>query len=129
MKAKVRFLAFVVIALAFSGARPLRAQEAIGQLDLLYPQFAHPEADAAAAIKRNDLRFVTTNRQRTIVPGVEDYPRLRKIYRTKYIRQPFRIFATRSQNFSFNIRAEAYAASYNRVLVEHLLAHQRGKKR
>jgi hypothetical protein len=63
------------------------------------------------------------------VPGVERYPRLRKSHKTKYIRQPLRIFATRSENFSFNLRAEAYAARYNRVIVEYLLARKRGKKR
>ncbi len=119
----------MIIASALGSASLLRAQEALGELDLLYPQFAHPEEDAAAAIKRNDLRFITTDRRRTIVPGVEHYPRLRKIYKTKYIRQPFRIFVTESENFSFNIRARAYAARYNHVLVDYLLAHKRRKKR
>jgi hypothetical protein len=81
--------------------RPATAQEAIGELDLLYPQFAHPRADAAAAIKRRDFRFITINPERTIVE------RSLEICRTKYIQQPFRIFATKSQTFSFNPRARA----------------------
>jgi hypothetical protein len=106
-----------------------RAQEAIGDLDLLYPQFAHPEKDAAVAIRRRDFRFITTNRQRTIVPGVGGHANLRRKYGTKYIRQPFRIFATSSQNFSFNLRARTYAGQYNEVLLKYLLAHQRKRKR
>lgn len=96
-----------------------QGQDAFAGVDLLYPEFTHPEQDAQAAIKRRDLRFIATDRQQT-APGVERYPRLKEIYGTKVIRQRFRIFATGSQNFSFNLRARAYAEDYNRTLLQYL---------
>lgn len=107
--------------LLFAGAciSSARGQDAFSGVDLLYPEFAHPQQDAQAAIKRRDLRFIATDRHQT-TPGVERYPRLKEIYGTKVIRQRFRIFVTRSQNFSFNLRARAYAADYNRILLEYL---------
>ena len=99
-------------------------QDAFGGVDLLYPEFAHPQPDAQAAIKRGDFRFIVTDRHQT-APGVERYPRLKEIYGTKVIRQRFRIFATRSQNFSFNLRARAYAEAYNRTMLHYLLREQR----
>jgi hypothetical protein len=51
---------------------PLIGQEAgagIG-IDLLYPEFAHPREDVAAAIQRDDLRFIAIDRARRIVPGM-----------------------------------------------------------
>ena len=123
---------FLLLLIAIFGGLAMgsaRAQEAIGDLDLLYPQFAHPEKDAAVAIRRRDFRFITTNRQRTIVPGVDRHANLRRKYGTKYIRQPFRIFATSSQNFSFNLRARTYAGQYNEALLKYLLAHQQKRKR
>ncbi len=89
-------------------------------VDLLYPEFAHPQEDAIAAIKRRDFRFIMIDRRET-VPGVEHYPQLKATYGTKFIKQRFRIFATRSQNFSFNLRARTYAHDYNQTLVRYLL--------
>lgn len=95
-------------------------QEAFTGVDLLYPEFAHPGEDALAAIKRRDFRFIMIDRRGT-VPGVERFPQLKAIYGTKFIRQRFRIFASRSQNFSFSLRARTYAHDYNQALVRYLL--------
>ncbi len=89
----------------------------------MYPEFAHPERDAAAAIQRRDFRFIAVDRARTIVPGMERSRRLQLTYGTKYIRQRLRLFATTSQNFSYNLRARAYAAQYNLTLATYLRAH------
>ena len=112
--------AFLLIFLGCTFASPARADETSAGVDLLYPEFAHPQEDARTAIERNDLRFITTDRHHT-VPGVESYPRLVAAQGTKFIKQRFRIFATRSQNFSFDIRARSYAADYNRALLRYLL--------
>jgi hypothetical protein len=95
-------------------------QDSLAGVDLLYPEFAHPQEDALVAIKRRDFRFITIDRRET-VPGVERYPQLKATYGTKFIKQRFRIFATRSQNFSFNLRARAYAYDHNQTLVRYLL--------
>ncbi|MDQ3545911.1 MAG: hypothetical protein M3429_05250, partial [Verrucomicrobiota bacterium] len=58
-------------------------------------------------------------------PGIERYPRLKEIYGVKVIKQRFRIFATRSQNFSFGLRARAYAHDYNQTLLEYLLKRRK----
>ena len=105
-------LLFVGIALA----SPLRGQDSFAGIDLLYPEFAHPQEDALAAIKKRDFRFVATDRHQT-TPGVEHYPRFKEMYGTKIIKQRFRIFITRSQNFSFDLRARAYAYEYNQTLL------------
>ncbi|MEO5717418.1 MAG: hypothetical protein ABIR29_02475 [Chthoniobacterales bacterium] len=115
-----RFLAACIslfIGLAF--AAPLPGQDSFAGIDLLYPEFAHPREDALAAIKQRDFRFIATDHRNT-VPGVEAYPRLREVYGTKFIKQRFRIFATRSQNFSFGLRARAYAFDYNQTLLVYL---------
>lgn len=117
-----RFLARCIILfveLAFSPS-PLHGQDSLAGIDLLYPEFAHPQEDARAVIKRRDFRFVATDRYKT-APGVERYPRLKEIYGTKVIRQHFRIFTTRSQNFSFNLRARTYARDYNQALLDYPL--------
>ncbi len=111
---------FVGMALAW----PVRGQDALAGIDLLYPEFAHPREDAIAAIKQRDFRFVATDRRRT-APGVERYPRLKEIYGVKLIKQRFRIFTTRSQNFSFGLRARAYASAYNQTLLEYLLRRRK----
>lgn len=49
------------------------------------------------------------------------YPRLKAHYGSKVIRQRFRIFTTRSQNLSFNLRAHTYAYDYNQTRISHLL--------
>jgi hypothetical protein len=98
----------------------VNGQDPFPGVDLLYPEFAHPQEDARAAIKRGDVRFITTDRRGT-VPGVERYPRLKATCGTKFIKQRFRIFATHSQNFSFNLRARNYAADYNQTLLRYLL--------
>lgn len=124
----------LILLVAAALVRPMAAQEAadpFAGVDLLYPEFAHPEQDARAAIARHDYRFIATDRYQQNVPGVERYPRLRAHYGTKLIRQRFRLFATNSQNFSFNLRARTYATSYNQVLVRFLLksATHRSKSR
>ena len=95
-------------------------QDSFSGVDLLYPEFAHPREDALAAVERRDFRFIMIDRQGTM-PGLERYPQLKATYRTKFIKQRFRIFATRSQNFSFNLRARTYARDYNQTLVHYLL--------
>jgi hypothetical protein len=116
-----RFLpACMLLFIGWTLASPTNGQDSFAGIDLLYPEFAHPQGDALAAIKRRDFRFITTDRHKT-VPGVERYPRLKEIYGTKFIKQRFRIFATRSQNFSFNLRARTYAYDYNRTLLRFLL--------
>ena len=94
-------------------------QDSFSGVDLLYPEFAQPREDARAAIKRRDFRFIMIDRRGT-VPGVEDYPQLKAAYGAKYIRQRFRVFVTRSENFSFNLRARTYAYDYNQTLVRYL---------
>ncbi|MEO7165582.1 MAG: hypothetical protein ABI787_07405 [Spartobacteria bacterium] len=96
-------------------------QESFPGVDLLYPEFAHPDADARAAIKKRDFRFIALDRQKQDVPAMKRYPRLVEKHGTKFIQQPFRIFATTSQNFSFTLRARTYATDYNAVVLEHLL--------
>ena len=95
-------------------------QDSFRGVDLLYPEFAHPREDALAAIKRHDFRFIMIDHRGT-VPGAEHYPQLKATYGTRFIKQRFRIFATYSQNFSFNLRARAYAHDYNQTLVRYLL--------
>jgi hypothetical protein len=103
-------------------------QDSFSGVDLLYPALAHPARDAREAIKHDDdLRFIAIDRYGKDVPGLERYPRLKQIQGTKFVRQPFRIFATRSQNFSFALRARAYAREYNEVIVHHLLDRPREK--
>ena len=116
-----RFLpACILLFVAWALVSHADGQDSFAGVDLLYPEFAHPREDALAAIKRRDFRFITTDRRQT-VPGIERYPRLREKYGTKFLRQRFRIFVTRSQNFSFNLRAQAYASDYNRTLLRYLL--------
>ena len=107
--------------LVFGFVKPAAAQDMLAGVDLLYPQLAHPETDARTAIKKNDLRFIAVDRYGKDTPGVNNYPRLKNHYGTKFVRQPFRIIATSSQDFSFRIRARAYAEIYNRILLRHLL--------
>jgi hypothetical protein len=117
--------ACIILFLGWMCISSAHGQDALAGVDLLYPEFAHPQQDALAAIKRRDLRFIATDRYQT-TPGIERYPRLKEIYGTKLIRQRFRIFATRSENFSFNLRARAYADDYNHTLLRYLLK-ERGK--
>lgn len=116
-----RFLAACMLLLiGWTLVSPTNGQDSFPGVDLLYPEFAHPQEDAQAAIKRRDFRFITTDRHKT-VPGVERYPRLKAIYGTRFIKQRLRIFATGSQNFSFDLRARAYAYAYNQTLLRYLL--------
>jgi hypothetical protein len=73
-----------------------------------------PYGDRAARL------LIMIDRQGTI-PGLERYPQLKATYSTRFIKQRFRIFATSSQNFSFNLRARTYAHDYNQTLVHYLL--------
>ncbi len=111
--------------LTFGVVKAAGAQDTLAGVDLLYPKLAYPEADARTAIKKDDLRFIAVDRYGKDTPGVNGYPRLKNRYGTKFVRQPFRIIPTASQDFSFRIRARAYAEIYNRVLLRHLL---RGKR-
>jgi hypothetical protein len=116
-----RFLAAcMLLFIGWTLVSPTNGQDSFAGVDLLYPEFAHPQKDDQAAIKRGDFRFITTDRHKT-VPGVERYPRLKAIHGTRFIKQRFRIFATGSQNFSFNLRARAYAYAYNQTLLRYLL--------
>lgn len=120
-----RFLpACILLFIGMALASPLPGQDSFAGIDLLYPEFAHPREDALAAIKNRDFRFVATDRHRT-TPGLERYPRLKEIYGTKIIRQRLRIFTTRSQNFSFNLRARTYAHQYNQTLLSYLLKRRK----
>ncbi len=115
-----RFLAACILLLiGMAPAAPLRGQDTFAGVDLLYPEFAHPQKDALAASKERDFRFIMIDRRGT-VPGIEAFPRLREVFGTKFIRQRFRIFATRSQNFSFHLRARTYAYDYNQTLLAYL---------
>ena len=96
-----------------------KGQDSFSGVDLLYPELAHPREDALAAIKRQDFRFIMIDHRGT-VPGAERYPQLKATYSTRFIKQRFRIFATRSQNFSFNLRARTYAHDYNQTLIRYL---------
>ena len=98
----------LILGIGFVRIPLANGQDSFSGVDLLYPEFAHPREDAFAAIERRDFRFIMIDRQGT-VPGVERYPQLKATYGTKFIKQRFRIFATRSQNFSFNLRARTYA--------------------
>jgi len=121
-----RFLALLIVLVlgSFFLARA-SGQDSFAGVDLLYPELAHPDDDARRAIKRNDFRFVAVDRYGKDTPGVELYPRLKQHYGTKLVRQRFRIIATPSQDFSFRIRARAYAEEYNGSLLRHLLGRER----
>jgi hypothetical protein len=117
------FLSIVLIVVSQS---PVAAQEAgagVG-IDLLYPEFAHPREDVAAAIKRDDLRFIAIDRARKVVPGMPHSGKLLRRYGVRHIRQRFRLFPSRSENFSYNLRARAYAEAYNMTLAKYLLSHR-----
>ncbi len=116
---------FLVFGMAFVPIA--HSQDSLSGVDLLYPEFAHPQQDAALAIKRSDFRFITIDRHGKVVPGTERYPRLVEIHGKKFIKQPFRILATTSQNFSFALRARAYADQYNQALLSYLLARKRSR--
>ena len=118
----------LLLALGMAGGSSARAQDSFAGIDLLYPEFAHPERDAQAAIKERDYRFITTDRQRKVVPGLGEHRGLRWKYKTKFIRQRLRLFPTRSQNFSYNLRARAYATEYNQTLLQFLLELEKKKK-
>jgi hypothetical protein len=111
----------------FSLLLPASGQEALPEIDLLYPDFAHPQRDADGAIKHRDFRFITMDRIGEVVPGVERYPRLKGLYGMKLLKQHLHLFASASEKFSFDLRARAYAEQYNRTRVGYLLAHQRKK--
>ena len=119
------FALLIASALGFFLAGRAARQDSFAGVDLLYPEFAHPDKDAQEAIKRGDFRFVAIDRYGKDTPGVEPYPRLKQHYGTKLVRQRFRIIVTPSQDFSFRIRARAYAEEYNGSLLRHLLGRER----
>jgi hypothetical protein len=111
----------VALGICLAVLRPLSAQEFSSEIDLLYPEYAHPVEDAKAAIARHDYRFLAVDHARKIVPGMEHAARLRRRYKVKFLRQRLRLFPTASENFSFNLRAHAYAKEYNLYLAHYLL--------
>ena len=113
-----RFLPLLLVFLLLPGAL---GQDSAGGIDLLYPEFAHPREDAFAAIEKHDYRFINVDRHGKDVPGTERYGRFVEIYGTRVVKQRFRIFATPSQNFSFILRARAYAREYNETVLHYLL--------
>lgn len=120
----------VLFLLLLSGcvlARPAGAHDSFPEVDLLYPEFAHPREDAIAAIEKRDFRFISIDRYGKDVPGLKRYPGLIEIYGTRFVKQRFRLFATPSQNFSFSLRARAYAEEYNQTLLQYLLRQSRRK--
>ena len=117
----------LVSVLVFLSALPAAGQESFPGIDLLYPQFAHPQRDAAVAIRHRDFRFVTMDRIGEVVPGVEWYPHLKAIYGLKLLKAHLHLFASASEKFSFDLRARAYALQYNQAMIDYLLAHQRKK--
>ena len=96
------------------------AQDSLLGVDPLYPEFAHPREDALAAIKKRDYRFINVDRHGKDVPGLEHYGHFVEIYGTRLVKQRFRLFATPSQNFSFILRARAYANEYNQAILHYL---------
>ena len=121
MKSHLAFLAFAMLATV--ALPPLTAQELSGEIDLLYPELSHPDRDVAEAIARRDYRFLSIDRARKVVPGMEHGRRLRRIYGVRVMRQRLRLFPTASQIFSYNLRARAYAEEYNLTMAKYLLAH------
>ena len=115
-----RFLPLFLVFLLIPSSAPGQ-EAAAGGIDLLYPEFAHPREDAFAAIKKHDYRFVNVDRHGKEVPGMERSGRFVETYGTRFVKQRFRIFATPSQNFSFILRARAYAREYNETLLHYLL--------
>ena len=113
-----RFLPLLLVFLFVPGAP---AQDSAGGIDLLYPEFAHPREDGFAAIEKHDYRFINVDRHGKDVPGMDRYGRFVEIYGTRFVKQRFRIFATPSQNFSFILRARAYAREYNETVLHYLL--------
>jgi hypothetical protein len=111
----------VALGICLAVLRRLSAQEFSSEIDLLYPEYAHPIEDAKAAIARHDFRFIAVDHARKIVPGMEHEVALRRRYGVKFLRQRLRLFATASENFSFNLRAHAYAKEYNLYLAHYLL--------
>lgn len=118
-------VAQLLVVLGFCALLPARlaGQDPSSEIDLLYPEYAHPVADAQAAIARHDYRFIAVDRARKIVPGMNHATRLRRQGKVRFLRQRLRLFATASENFSFNLRAHAYAEEYNLYLA-HFLATQ-----
>jgi len=114
-----RFLPLLLVFLLILNAPGQDA--AAGGIDLLYPEFAHPREDAFAAIEKREYRFISVDRHGKDVPATERHRRLVEFYGTRFVKQRFRIFATPSQNFSFILRARAYAREYNETLLHYLL--------
>jgi hypothetical protein len=117
----------LLLLLVFVLALLAGAQDSFSEVDLLYPEFAHPREDASAAIEKRDYRFINVDRHGKDVPGLKRYPGLVEIYGTQFVRQRFRLFETPSQKFSFSLRARAYAEEYNQALLHYLLRQPRQK--
>ncbi len=117
------FRAFLILALGLALLQLVAGQDLISGVDPRYREFAHPEQDVTAAIARHDFRFIAVDRARKIVPGAEQYRRLQMVYGVKVVPQHLRLFPSASQNFSFSLRARAYAEQYNITLATYLLAH------
>jgi hypothetical protein len=118
------FPLLIVGALGFFSLLRAAGQDSFAGIDLLYPELAHPDKDAQEAIERRDFRFVAIDPYGKDVPGMEHHLVMERRYGTKLVWHPFRIVASPSQNFSFKIRARAYATEYNRILLRHLLGKE-----
>jgi hypothetical protein len=103
----------------------LNTAMAIEKIDL--PQnTTHPERDAKRAIQRNDLGFIGVYGYAYTIPEVEGvylYDRFAKnLYaQLKVVRGTSDVHSRNPDDI--NIRARAYAARYNRVLLDWLEAH------
>lgn len=116
---RLRF--FPILLLALASFLPLKAEEPVIGVDLLFPELAHPIEDAQRSIRAHDYRFIAINRAMTSVPGMEGHPQTLRHYGTKFMKQPLHLFQSRSRTFSYNIRVRAYATDYNKTVLTYLL--------
>jgi hypothetical protein len=128
----VKFLlgiVFVAIGVAFTTGEANAQLERLEQIDLQRHGLANPEQDCAAAIKRHDLRFIGLDREGRDTPGTERYRRIVRRQGVKFVKQPFWLFPTASDRFSFNLRARDYALRYNTMLLTYLRSARAAKRR
>ena len=116
---------FLILLPGLAWLAPLSAEEPVLGGDVLFPELAHPTEDAREAIRHYDFRFITINRGMNVVPGVDDHPQTVQHYGTKFMKQPLHLFASPSRTFSYNLRIRAYAADYNKTLLQYLLQKKR----
>jgi hypothetical protein len=120
-----RALCFLALGIVLAARVCLAQTERLEQIDLIHPELASPEQDVASAIKRRDFRFLAIDREQRNIPGMEQHRRLVMRVGVKFVKQPLWLFPKPSQQFSFNLRAIAYAKSYNLTLAQYLTTHAR----